>query len=164
MLVGFAGLVMVGGKLREYEAKKANEAKLARAMGWWQREFGVPPPLSVADVENALKGHGYSVTAPDSGKKETAANRGGRSNITPACSELGLKGTLFTALIRGPDSYEINGQVLTFQEIRAAYATDLELAGQNCRYLVNVFPKNVSGEDFFAGDKQLRTVFYDQMQ
>ncbi|HVN78207.1 MAG TPA: hypothetical protein VMW38_04360 [Terriglobia bacterium] len=58
----------------------------------------------------------------------------------------------------------INGQVLTFQEILAAYATDLKVASQNCKYLVNVYPKDVSGMDFVAADKQLRSIFYDQMQ
>ncbi len=144
----------------ELQAEKENVAELEKIRDWWRKNFRTDPPASLTALEAAVGQGGFTMA-----KTEGGAKNGGRSNLMPVCSELGLKASLFSAVIQGRDSYEIDGRVLKFKDLSAAYDADLRQASQRCRYLVNVsYQVGVNTEDFVVAYKQLRTTFYVQMQ
>lgn len=146
----------------QLQAQKEKLLELERIRDWWRKNFGTNPPASMEEVEVALSGKGMSITRV----KGTLAKSAGRSNLTPKCSELGLKDVLFGTVIRGPDLYEVNGQTKNFQQLLSGYEPDLhEARTQDCRYSVKVsFQANVATDDFVVAFRRLRTVFYVQLQ
>src|SRR5205807_981735 len=119
----------------ELQLQKEKVLELERIRDWWRKNFGTNPPASMDEVEVALRTQGMAITKVES----TNAKGPGRSNLTPRCSELGLKDVLFDTVIRGRDVYEINGQNKNFEELLSAYASHLQAAGiKDCRYSINV--------------------------
>lgn len=141
----------------QLEREKAVE--LQRIREWWRKNFNVSIPASMEE----LQAEGLTITKVD---PKATGKRVGRSNLTPKCSELGLKEMLFETVIRGPDLYEINGQSKNFEELQSAYEPELRGARtQGCMYLINASPgKGVALDGFVAGFRRLRTVFYVQLK
>lgn len=147
----------------QLQDKEGKILELERIRDWWRKNFGVDPPTSLDELQVALEPQGLTITKLD--KPGQAGKKAGRSNLTPKCSELGLKDLLFTAVIRGRESYDVNGQTRNFQELLAAYSSDLQEAEkQQCRYSVNVsFQPDVTTDDFVFALRRLRSAFYVQL-
>ena len=149
----------------ELQLQKEKVLELERIREWWRTNFRTDPPASMDEVELALHTQGMLIT-----KAERTIGKGaGRSNLTPKCSELGLKDVLFDTVIRGRDVYEVNGQNKNFEELLSAYTSDLQAAGiKDCRYSINVSYQQDVGttkqkltlDDFVVALQRLRTRFY----
>ena len=146
----------------ELQSQKEKVLELERIREWWRKNFRTDPPASMEEVEFAFRTNGMSITRVEA----TTAKTAGRSNLTPKCSELGLKDVLFGTVIRGADLYEVGGQTKNFDQLLSAYDPDLHAAhAQDCRYLVKVsFKPDVATDDFVMAFRRLRTVFYVQLQ
>jgi hypothetical protein len=145
-------------ELQNHQEKLAQLEKLRK---WWLENFGVNPPASITDLA-ALRPQGIILVS--NGTKHSDSNA--RSSLTPKCSELGLKEVLFASVIRGRDSYDLNGETKTFADLLAAYATDLATARQrDCRYVVIVsYKQDVKTDDFVFSLQHLRSAFYVQLR
>jgi hypothetical protein len=130
----------------ELQLQKEKVLELERIRDWWRRNFGTNPPASMDEVEVALRTKGMAIAKVE----RTIAKGPGRSNLTPRCSELGLKDVLFDTVILGRDVYEVNGQNKNLEELLSAYAPDLRAAGiKECRYSINVsYRQDVGTDDF----------------
>ena len=145
----------------ELQLQKEKVLELERIRDWWRKNFGTNPPASMDEVEVALRTKGMAIT-----KVEKTIPKGpGRSNLTPRCSELGLKDVLFDTVILGRDVYEVNGQNKSLEELLSAYASDLRDAGmKDCKYSINVSNgPDVRTDDFVVALRRLRTHFYVQL-
>lgn len=144
----------------ELQQQKEKLLELERVRDWWRKNFGTNPPSSIDELQVALQPQGLTITKVDQDAKSS-----GRSNLTPKCSELGLKDILFTAVIRGRESYEVNGREENFQELLGAYDPDLQKAHtQQCKYSVNVsYARDVTTDDFVFALRRLRSAFYVQL-
>jgi len=153
----------------ELQLQKEKMLELEISRNFWRKNFNVNPPASIDEVELALHTQGMAIT-----KAERTIGKGaGRSNLTPKCSELGLKDVLFDTVIRGRDVYEVNGQNKNFEELLSAYTSDLQAAGKkDCKYSINVSYQRDLGTDtpgvevpdFVFALRRLRTRFYVQLQ
>jgi hypothetical protein len=146
----------------ELQLQKDKRLQLERIFDWWVKNFPTSPPGSMDELQGALRSRGFVITKVDQGVN--GAKPGGRSNLTPSCSELHLKGILFNTVISGRDSYEVNGQKLNFQDLLNAYQADLREANENCKFSINVsYQQDVRTDDFVFALTQLRRKFYVQL-
>ena len=146
---------------KELGEKEEEILQLQRIRDYWRNSYGVSPPTSFDELQVALQPQGLKITNLNKATLKNAA----RSNLTPKCSELGLKDLLFSTVIRGRESYQIDGQMKNFEELLSEYNPDLKLAEQQqCRYLVNVsYQRDVTTDDFVFALRRLRTEFYVQL-
>jgi len=145
----------------ELQLQKENMHELEISRNFWRKNFNVNPPASIDEVELALHTQGMAIT-----KAERTIGKGaGRSNLTPKCSELGLRDMLFDTVILGRDVYEVNGQNKSLEELLSAYASDLRDAGiKDCKYSVNASNgPDIRTDDFVVALRRLRTHFYVQL-
>ena len=86
-----------------------------------------------------------------------------RSAAMPTCAELNNADWLFTAVIRGADAYEINGNRYSLSTLLQAYATELSEASKNgCRHRVKVYyGKDVSLPEYDYALRKIEQSFYD---
>jgi hypothetical protein len=88
-----------------------------------------------------------------------------RSVVTPSCVEIG-KATdwLFTAIIRGSDAYEVQGEQYTLDALLAKYSPALIQAKQNgCVHRVRIYyGQGLSGLDYDYSLRQIEEHFYTQ--
>jgi hypothetical protein len=147
----------------QLQEKEGKIMELEKIRDWWRKNFGVDPPTSLDELRVALEPQGLTITKLD--KAGQSAKNPGRSNLTPKCSELGLKDLLFRVVIRGRESYDVNGQKKDFQELLTAYSPELrEAEKQQCRYSVNVsYQRDVTTSDFVFALQRLRSKFYVQL-
>ena len=139
--------------------------KWKKLVEWWRTIIPTSPPGSMEELDVALHSVGFAITKVEKAAKGTGL--GGRSNLTPPCSELHLKERLLETVIviRGRDSYEVNAQEMNFQELLSSYKADLNKASDKCRYLITVsFSPDVRTDDYVFALKQLRSTFYAQLQ
>jgi hypothetical protein len=136
--------------------------ELEKIRDWWRKNFGTNPPLSMDELQVALGPKGLTIIKTD---QQAATKGAGRSNLTPKCSEKGLKDVLFTTVIRGRDLYGINGPDKKFDELLTAYEPELrEARTRDCKYSVDVsYQSDVRTDDFVFALRRLRTVFYVQL-
>jgi hypothetical protein len=135
----------------QIEAQNHKIEELEKIRDWWRKNFGVNPPASMEELV-ALQPKGLIIKA------------NGGSNLTPKCSELGLKEVLFSTVIRGSDLYELNGIDKSFEEVLAAYAPALcESREKKCRYVINAYPGVKTTDDFVLAFRRLRSAFYVQL-
>ena len=145
----------------ELQRQKEKVVELERIRDWWRRNFGTDPPLSMDELQVALGPKGLTINKTDHQTTKGA----GRSNLTPKCSEKGLKDVLFATVIRGRDSYSINGPDKKFYELLTAYEPELrEARTLDCKYSVDVsYQSDVRTDDFVFALRRLRSVFYVQL-
>lgn len=143
--------------------KQGKILELEKIRDWWRQNFGVNPPTSLDELKEALQPQGLTIAKMDPSGQ--GSKNAGRSNLTPKCSELGLKDILFNAVIRGRQSYEVNGETRSLQELLSAYSPELSQAEkQRCRYSVNVsYQPDVTTDDFVFALRRLRSEFYVQL-
>ena len=146
----------------QLDSQKEKVLELERLREWWRKNFRTDPPASMEEVELAFRSNGISLVKVEG----TAAKSGGRSNLTPKCSEVGLREVLFGTVIRGRDLYEVDGKTENFDQLLNGYERDLnEAHAKDCRYSVKVsFQQSVGTGDFVTALRRLRTVFYVQLQ
>ena len=146
---------------KEVRDKEEEILQLERIRDFWRNNYGVSAPTSFDELQVALQPQGLTITKVNEATLRNAA----RSNLTPKCSELGLRDLLFSTVIRGRESYEINGETKNFQELLTAYNPDLQEAERRqCKYLVNVsYQPNVTTDEFVFALRRLRTEFYVQL-
>jgi len=85
-----------------------------------------------------------------------------RSNKTPRCSEKGESADPIAELrIVGRDSYEIDGERLTFRDIEAKFAAQIARSNElGCHYLVRtIATRGVDGPDHSAAVGRLWSTF-----
>lgn len=135
--------------------------ELEKIRDWWRKNFGTNPPLSMDELQVALEPKGLTII----GTSQLSTKGAGRSNLTPKCSEKGLKDVLFTTVIRGRDRYGMSGPDKKFDELLTAYAPQLrEARTLDCRYSVNVsYQSDVRTDDFVFALRRLRSIFYVQL-
>jgi hypothetical protein len=140
------------------QEQKEKLTELESKLDWWRKNFGTDPPGSIEQLQAVLRPHGLTVTKLD--------NKSGRSNLTPTCSELGLKEVLFSTVILGRDSFQVDATPKKFQELLSAYESDLRVAQmRDCRYLINVsYDEHVATNDYVIALRQLRSRFYTQLR
>src|SRR5690348_11474543 len=68
----------------QLQKEKNKAAELERVRDWWRTHFNTTLPASMEELE----AEGLRITRVD---PKTTDKRVGRSNLTPKCSELGLK-------------------------------------------------------------------------
>jgi competence protein ComGC len=88
-----------------------------------------------------------------------------RSVVTPSCVEIS-KATdwLFTAVIRGSDDYEVQGQQYTLDALLAKYSPELVQAKQNsCVHRIRIYyGQDLSGLDYDYSLRRIEKHFYTQ--
>jgi hypothetical protein len=146
----------------ELQRQKEKVLELERIRDWWRKNFGTSPPLSMEELQLALGPKGLTISKTG---QETAMKGAGRSNLTPKCSEKGLREVLFATVIRGRDLYGINGPDKKFDELLAAHESELREARRlDCKYSVDVsYQSDVRTDDFVFALRRLRSVFYVQL-
>lgn len=86
-----------------------------------------------------------------------------RSRAFPSCAETGkVQGWLFTATVRGRDTYDIDGNVFTVSDLTTAYSRQLREASESsCRQRIRLYVGDgVSGEEYEYAMRQLAQHFY----
>lgn len=146
----------------ELQRQKEKVLELEKIRDWWRKNFGTNPPLSMDELQVALGPKGLTISKMD---QPTGTKGAGRSNLTPKCSEKGLKEVLFATVIRGRDLYAINGADKKFDELLNSYESELrEARTVDCKYSVDVsYQSDVRTDDFVFALRRLRTVFYVQL-
>jgi hypothetical protein len=87
-----------------------------------------------------------------------------RSVATPSCAELGKASDwLFTATIRGSDSYDVGANRYTLAGLAQAYSHDIAEATRNgCRLRVKLYyGAEVSAAEYDAALRKIEQRFYD---
>lgn len=86
-----------------------------------------------------------------------------RSAAMPTCAELNKADWLFTAVIRGSDSYEVNSNRYSLSTLLQTYAKELSEASTNgCRHRVKVYyGKDVSLPEYDYALRKIERSFYD---
>jgi regulator of replication initiation timing len=86
-----------------------------------------------------------------------------RSAAMPTCAELNKADWLFTAVIRGADVYEVNGNKYSLNTLLQAYAAELSEASKNgCRHRVKLYyGKDVSLPEYDFALRKIEQSFYD---
>jgi hypothetical protein len=86
-----------------------------------------------------------------------------RSAAMPTCAELNKADWLFTAVIRGADVYEVNGNKYSLDRLLQTYATELSEANKNgCRHRVKLYyGKDVSLTEYDYALRKIEQSFYD---
>jgi hypothetical protein len=147
-------------EIRRLEAalKVASEQidELERIRDWWRANFAIEPPTAMSELTEGLGANGKEIV-----EKKTA-----RSNLTPACSEVGLKDVLFDTVIVGRNRYTVSDRSLTLEELLSAHGSDLEAARkQSCRYFVTVtYAPDVHTKDYVHALVRLRGHFYVRLR
>ncbi len=115
----------------------------------------------VATLQSALK------TAADENEKLKAEIESSRRNLrsaaVPTCAELNKADWLFTAVIRGPDSYEADGVAYSLSELLRRYSSDLsEASEEGCRHRVKLYyGRQVNLADYDYALRRIEQHFYD---
>jgi hypothetical protein len=92
-----------------------------------------------------------------------ASRPGLRSRATPSCSELGkAAGWLFAAVIRGRDSYEVNGDTMSLRDLLFANSEALKSAREGgCHHSIQLYyGAGVSGIDYDYALRRIEEYFY----
>lgn len=117
--------------------------------------------IDVAKLQTDLKN---ATAANDRLKAEIEKSRRNlRSAAVPSCAELNNADWLFTAVIRGSDAYEVNGNRYSLRTLLQTYAPELSEANKNgCRHRVKLYyGKDVSLPEYDSALRKVEQYFYD---
>ena len=86
-----------------------------------------------------------------------------RSAAVPSCAEINKADWLFTTIIRGSDTYDIDGVSYSIGNILATYSKELSDARQNgCRHRIKVYyGAGVSLDEYDSALRKIEVYFYD---
>jgi hypothetical protein len=117
--------------------------------------------VDVVKLQNDLK----NATATNESLKAEIdkSRRNLRSAAMPTCAELNKADWVFTAVIRGSDAYEVNGNRYSLSTLLQTYATELSEAKKNgCRHRVRLYyGKDVSLPEYDSALRKVEQYFYD---
>jgi hypothetical protein len=125
------------------------------------RKLKLYSAVDVYKLQNDLKS--ATVTNETLRAEIDKSRRNLRSAAIPACAELNSSDWVFTAIIRGSDIYEVNGNKYSLNGILQTYATELSEAKKNgCRHRVKVYyDRNVSLLEYDSALRRVEQYFYD---
>jgi len=93
----------------------------------------------------------------------SAPRPGCRSRAAPSCAETGFSPRLlFTTVIRGSDSYEVAGRIVSVREILTAFEPEIAAAKQaECVHRIGVaVSRDLGGVDYDAALRRMEQYFY----
>jgi hypothetical protein len=86
-----------------------------------------------------------------------------RSAAVPTCAELNKADWLFTAVVRGSDTYEVNGKKYSLNTLLQTYSEQMSEANKNgCKHRVKLYyGKEVSLAEYDYALRRIEQSFYD---
>jgi hypothetical protein len=121
----------------------------------------VPPKEKVAEIEQRLAR--AAAENAQLRKEIDDSRRNLRSVAMPSCAELNKSPDwLFTAIIRGPDTYEILGRPYTRADVLKNYSAQLDQAKRDgCRLRIRIsYQPGLDTSDYVQGLRRIEENFY----